>query len=132
MKRLIFLVAFVALSYTGFAQGNLQFSQVLNLEYPVSGDISTTLQVGNLIVPSGKVWKIESVSATRPQAGVTWGVYVLLDNVLIYNGGNPSFGSSLPYWFKEGTHKLKVYGGNQFTVTEAYVSFSIIEYNIIP
>ncbi len=51
MKRALFLFVFMSLMCHSFSQGNLQFNRVLSL---TNGSNSS--------VPTGKVWKVESVN----------------------------------------------------------------------
>jgi hypothetical protein len=111
MKQSIIIV-FVFLSLRLFAQGNLQFNQVLLLDgnsaYPT------------YTVPAGKVWKLESFTS-----GTTNGVLYLTFNgssvtaVSLINGG-----SNLPFWIPEGT----VLGVN---ISQSG-KVSILEFNIVP
>lgn len=67
MKQLL-LIGFFTVSLSLFGQGNLEFNQVLTPNLTISGSItidaigvSSTLSSSNLTVPTGKVWKIESI-----------------------------------------------------------------------
>jgi hypothetical protein len=51
MKKALFLFVFMSLMCHSFSQGNLQFNRVLSL---TNGSNSS--------VPTGKVWKVESVN----------------------------------------------------------------------
>ena len=61
MKHL-FTFLLVAISATSFAQGNLQFNQIVQSDF--SGSTGVT---GTLVVPLGKVWKVEHAGAKITQ-----------------------------------------------------------------
>ena len=62
--KYIYTFLFIAISAASFAQGNLQFNQVLNFDYSsgfVSGYGNEILET--ITVPIGKVWKITAASS---------------------------------------------------------------------
>ena len=96
MKKLILIaICFVSLQLS--AQGNLQFNQVVNLNYThtiPSGFSNST--VTNITVPAGKIWKIEYSSLSRNNASYRFtGVLaqsLSIDNfVLIAQNSNGNF-----------------------------------------
>ncbi len=129
MKNLLFILA-IAFSSASFAQGNLQFNQVIKVI-----DVNQT-------VPAGKVWKVESyhqqtvgISTNMPTTNCTdlarpRPYYV--DNVMYHHinpigNGNSSFASAatneFPLWLSAG----------QLIRTTCPGDFlSIIEFNIVP
>lgn len=67
MRQLLLIVFFTS-SLSLFGQANLEFNQVLTPNLTISGSItidangvSSILSSSNLTVPTGKVWKIESI-----------------------------------------------------------------------
>jgi hypothetical protein len=95
-----------------FAQGNLQFNQVLLLD----GNTNTPTYT----VPAGKVWKIESLTASSINGYLSLTINGSPSAVLqVINGGN-----NLPFWVPAGT----VVG---FYITNLG-KVSILEFNIVP
>ncbi len=111
-------------SKKSFAQGNLQFNQVIL--YDIPGNTSQSITV-----PAGKVWKIESASTSHPCNSIyllnSSGQYI----AQLYIPGNANLSSSsltLPYWLPSS------FSGS-FRVGDNCVnrgSVSIIEFNVIP
>ena len=103
---------FSALSSLLFSQGNLQFNQVLILDATTSGTAVN--------VPTGKVWKIESVAFTSNSGyfQMNWGGlnYFLLNNSSGY--------SNLPFWLPSGA-AVSFVGSTNGKV-------SVIEFNVVP
>jgi hypothetical protein len=116
MKILIlslFLLPFSLL----FSQGNLQFNQVLNIEFTGTSTTSYT-------VPAGKIWKLENCALTS------------INNYacMLYNGStyylrqhNTSSSSwdNFPFWF--GSGKTVTFGAGC-----SPGMISIIEFNVVP
>ena len=136
MKKTI-LISFLLLSCVLFyAQGtsyNLGFSQVINYEYSstnVQGDTETT--VDNLVVPSGKVWKITSGTIHRNVNNGYQETCLLLVNqhvvYSVYSGyNNPN--SNCPIWLSSGNYAVKFANtDNNSQVLNG--SISIVEFNI--
>jgi hypothetical protein len=112
--------------HLSFAQ-NLQFNQVI--------DVGNQIQT----VPTGKVWKIESILYSSPigsvSSSLTQNDQILIDGNLVtvrsarsgnggYNGASYFvWEQKLPIWLKEGTTVQ--------TSTNVY-KISILEFSIIP
>ena len=64
MKHL-FTFLLLAISATSFAQGNLQFNQVITDAQTFSLGTGGTANTSLLTVPADKVWKVESISDLR-------------------------------------------------------------------
>ena len=129
MKNILLILA-IAFSNASFAQGNLQFNQVLMVV-----DV-------NQAVPAGKVWKVESyhqylvgISTNMPTTGcgdLSRPRPYYVDNLLYHHinpigNGNSSFASAatneFPLWLSAG----------QLIRTSCPEDFlSIIEFNIVP
>lgn len=112
------------------AQGTLQFNQVINATVTGTTSGASQTQIGTIVVPAGKVLKIESLSLTwlntSPAGGS--GEYAKIDNLVVYAAlltPEPHF----PIWLKEGTHNVYAKRGNSL---QAEVSYSAIEFNVIP
>ncbi len=131
MKQFLFLIFLATISIVGYSQNNLQFNKVLTYAGQfASGNDSSTAWV----VPTNKVWKIESMTNFQTIGLCSSGCSMsfILNNIAIkYH----SEFSSIPYaennyspiWLKAGDIiKYKGTGG--------YWSYylSIIEYNLIP
>lgn len=133
MKRVIttsiFLIAF--LSYSS-AQGNLQFNQVINgTTAPVTFNYNS-ITLGTIVVPAGKVLKIENTSytyiATNGVDIYTHNYYVFIDRFIGWGGSN-DLRTTLPLWLSEGTYVIKSDGGEEI---DAIFSYSAIEFNVVP
>ncbi len=111
LATLIFMIAFAGIT---FAQGNLQFNQVLLLD--------VTNPANAVTVPTGKVWKIESVAMNNNNA------YVQLEidgtNYFLANASTPF--EHFPFWVPGGT-SLGIYGGGS-----NIGKLSVLEFNIVP
>ncbi len=110
MKTVV-LVAFLMISGLSFTQSNLEFSQVITYTGAGNSAIWT--------VPSGKVWKIESVLMVN-MTGVS--TFRVNNFVVLYNTV-----SSQPIWLKAGDNC-------QFAMSSTSNSYilSIIEYTVVP
>ena len=107
MKKTISIFAFLlAFTTNSFAQGNLQFNQVINGNTaPVTFNYATQT-LGTIVVPAGKVWKIEGTTYTRTNSGDTGTLayYVFIDRHVAWTGWSannqkPNF----PLWLPAGT-----------------------------
>ena len=129
MKNIL-LILTIAFSSTSFAQGNLQFNQVIKVI-----DVNQT-------VPAGKVWKVESyhqqtvgLSTNMPTTGcgdLARPRPYYVDNLMYHHinpigNGNSSFASAatneFPLWLSAG----------QLIRTSCPQDFlSVIEFNVVP
>ena len=131
MKTLLTTTAFILafLSYST-AQGNLQFNQVINATTtPINYNYDTEV-LGTIVVPAGKVLKIESTSFTYINSTETYYINnsVYIDRLIAWSGSS-DVRHYLPLWLSEGTYQISAYGSSQ---TDAAFSYSAIEFNIIP
>ena len=157
MKNLLLLILTCALSSSLFAQGNLQFNQVISQNLtgtlPNTGTSAPeyTFQTLVITVPVGKVWKIES-SSCHTVSGSSGNETKLagtssVDNIVLFldhdvlsyaynNTASLSLVSStnLPLWLPSGSYSLKLIGKcqTQYVSYSAYGSLHAIEFNIIP
>lgn len=132
-RVLTLLIVMVFSQYYSYAQGNLQFNQVLTY----SGTINCTNPVQQFrscsgpvwIVPSNKVWKIEF--KTRTPTGF------LRFTINDYSLGDILIGNSItldnsPIWLKSNDEiKFLLDGLFNGNISGNYF-ISILEYNIIP
>ena len=132
MKQPLFIIFLAIISLVGYSQNNLQFNKVLTYAGQfTSGNDSSAAWV----VPTNKVWKIESMTNFQtiglPNAT---SMSFLLNNIPIkyhpdYTSTTTPYAENYfsPIWLKAGdVVKFKGTGG--------YWSYylSIIEYNLIP
>ena len=105
MKNILLILA-IAFSSASFAQGNLQFNQVIVIDATGIGASHT--------VPVGKVWKIEA--ATPVLNGI-----VYLNNTVLATGNT----NNTPFWLPANyTSNISSSGG--------IGKVSIIEFNVVP
>ena len=137
MKLHLTLLTFILISINSvFSQNNnLQFNRALMETYTGNNLNQVNLNqaiIATIIVPTGKVWKIESTSLTSPQS---WGQYLdqVNDNNIAFIG-NIHFSNKYPKttWLPAGSYDLKFHcscGNNG-----AILMFSIsgIEFNLVP
>ncbi len=144
MKSILYF-SFVLTLNGLFAQGNLQFNQVINWKIPTQTvwcniGFAGPAFSGNLTIPANKVWRIETSSLGGDSYGF-WSLY--LDNYLLFTFQTSANGTPLyrdqrirfPIWLPSGTYQYRVmYGGacNNANLTFDGSSTSIVEFNVIP
>jgi hypothetical protein len=126
MKKIPTTILFAAiflllLSKSSFAQGNLQFNQVILFDIAASGTQAIT-------VPAGKVWKIESVSMGSTSSNAD----IFLRNasaIAIAHFSGPATANTAiyPYWLPTSFTGSFVNNHPSFRC-----SISIIEFNVVP
>jgi hypothetical protein len=116
MKLLILLVSLFFITESK-SQGNLQFNQVLNVEF--TSTVSTTLTV-----PSGKVWKLENLVMTSLNNYACF-AYNGSTYYLRQHNTSSSAWDNLPFWI--GAGKTVTFGAGC-----ASGMISIIEFNVVP
>jgi hypothetical protein len=121
------------------AQGNLQFNQLLTYQGSIdvvqaNGGICNfcTASSPEWIVPSGKIWKIESISSptaviSNPYYGVSCG-----EGVLFRNGHSLKQASGIIYAKAGDILKFTYNNGSCNGYGQYTYSISIIEFNIVP
>ena len=131
MKKSI-LFTFLILSTLASAQGNLQFNRALMETYTGSTwNSSTNTQpiVATIVVPSGKVWKIETTSCIHQEAwGITHNnnVRAFIGNFIFDNLNNKIT------WLPAGSYSLRFYDSTAGAAETYIFSVSGIEFNIVP
>ena len=99
------------------AQGNLQFNQVLNVEF--TSTVSTTLTV-----PNGKVWKLENLVMNSLNNYACF-IYNGTTYYLRQHNTSSSSWDNFPFWI--GSGKTITFGAGC-----SGGMISIIEFNIVP
>ena len=137
MKNIL-LILTIAFSSTSFAQGNLQFNQVIFLEYTSAVPAYSTYTAGVITVPAGKVWKVEHANVylvsgyPRTEYG-GWSLF--LNNTLIYRSKGASNAihlvDSFPLWLPAGTYNF-VIGNEGSGPDNMNSSLNAIEFNVVP
>ena len=131
MKKSI-LFTFLILSTLANAQGNLQFNRALMETYTGSTwNSSTNTQpiVATIVVPTGKVWKIESTSFIHQEV---WGfthsnnIRAFIGNFIFENLNNRIT------WLPAGSYSLRFYDSTGGSAATYIFSVSGIEFNIVP
>ena len=125
MKHL-FTFLLVAISATSFAQGNLQFNQVINVSGVSAGsNIMTTVTV-----PTGKVWKITSSSWMSANGGLVSNWLCLGPHSINGNqsGVDPA---KLPIWLEPGSYEVKWCNPTDNFIGQRY-AISGVEFNVVP
>jgi hypothetical protein len=132
MKKVLLIIPFLLLSIGLRAQGNLQFNRVFTFESAPATITNGPNVVQSLIVPVGKIWKIEAVSLISNSASGEFDIFsILLGNSVLKSVGSGMISiTNLPYWLSTGNYQLKAYVNN--TVVGVIISLNVIEYNIIP
>jgi hypothetical protein len=123
MKKILSLV--VALLFTAslssFAQGNLQFNQVISASFNLGSNANST----TLTVPVGKVWKIESMGCNNyTPHNISYVINAIAFSVI--PGYQKDAGSTI--WLKAGD---TFYLRNLVNYASG-VYYSILEFNIVP
>ena len=140
MRRIFsLLVVVVALSGFSYAQGNLQFNQVIieNLSSTVSS--YTTVTATTITVPAGKVWKIEHAdlwfnNSTRQSFSGYYSLYI--DNIILHHsrgssGSSNQFAENFPVWLPAGTYTVFI--SNEDSSSHNYSgTINAIEFNVVP
>lgn len=137
ITSLLFTVLLVLVTNTVSAQGDLQFSQVINYDLFVQANGSTYYGTDEvtLTVPAGKVWKIESghlsERITNSNQYHIPGGYLLLDGSIIAGESSNNYDPKFPIWLSPGTYTITLQGGTNSS-DYAWTAFvSIIEFNVV-
>lgn len=127
MKKLLF-IACLFVSFGTFAQGNLQFNQIIK--------VSTTVET----VPAGKVWKIESyqqsnVSGTSNSTNACDVARVrpyIIDGQVYHNIKNIASGNAGYVYTAENRMPIWLAAGQSAATSCASDFLSVIEFNVVP
>jgi hypothetical protein len=136
MKKIL-VIAFVLFNLKSYAQGNLQFNQVLTY----AGTINSTQSLGTTYtVPANKVWKIKSVSDFGLYSSNNVNGFQLYKGIMFCLNNKWIFISSLKETFLKAGDTIKIGYYDQYLGTSQVpisgVNFdyfiSIVEFNIVP
>jgi hypothetical protein len=133
-KHILFFLIFIGLNFTPKAQSNLQFNQVVQQSFSPAISPAVLTAVGTIVVPTGKVWKIEHVGLAHLSTNSNG-----LNSARMFIGGQcvSDYSTSLkenisgPLWLKSGTYSIEIYHNSSSSVV-CYTSYSGIEFNIVP
>lgn len=145
MKRVSLFLSFALFSLAAFAQGNLQFNQVINFTITTptgAGNGSGNVQSVTVTVPAGKVWKIESANVSYQYASSSK-YYVadatseitqlVLDGAIIVVESDDFYKTPGPIWLSEGTHTFILQGYlNTSALCKWNAFITGIEFNVTP
>jgi hypothetical protein len=101
------------------AQGNLQFNQVILVDLASGGAY-------NIIVPPGKVWKIESSMNYNGSSGAVGLRNAAVQAIGILGSSSSNAASTYPFWLPSG------FTGSFLNVSAGRSCVSIIEFNVVP
>jgi hypothetical protein len=128
MKKKFIYTSLICLlmGFSAAAQGNLQFNRIITDQKTLTSTFGGYTDL--LTVPSGKVWKIESMSTGITSAGER--IFELNGVLTIVSEGFS------PIWLKAGdTARILFTASSDYNPDKPWlrgVYMSIIEYNIIP
>ncbi len=106
-KLLLFTIAMLLMCIYSKAQGNLQFNRAIFKEIICNGSASID---STIIVPSNKVWKIESAGAAGYDMALALGSSTgsLVANAQILYCQNQYTIRNFPIWLPAGTYHLQL------------------------
>lgn len=151
MKTRILLLL-MAISFVGNTQGDLQFSQVISVDfyYPAEDagfNYTNAWKVDEILVsiPEGKIWKITSASVGYDNSsGNLVGpdyiddLTISIDNVAIYhdyyNHTTREFDVSFPMWLGSGDYNFKMSyraTSTNYDASGTYAKVTGIEFNVV-
>jgi hypothetical protein len=136
-----FLLVSLAILLFGnvFGQGNLQFNQVISMNFSATGFDGGNFpwDIQPVTIPSGKVWKIESVRLTERDDSAP--VYYRSNNAAAFiigenliETGSATSNYPFPVWLPAGNYSFKLQGESWSAGYSYYCLVSIIEFNVIP
>lgn len=135
MKLHLTIFAFILLGLnSAFSQNNnLQFSNAIMGQ--VTGIPSAGI-VGTIIVPAGKVWKIESrslsnISGTSPTTINQGSMTAYVGNMIAYSNNYDATTLALPIWLPSGTYSITFNVANYVNANHSF-NYSAIEFNAVP
>lgn len=124
-----FLILCILLANAVCSQNNLQFSKVISESFtlPTAG-YGAGIQYSTLrTVPTGKVWKIESMGSGSEQG---CGFEINGNRFPFYTNQPYSILKQNPIWLSAGT-TLRFFNNDQNSYEARSFYFSIIEFNVV-
>jgi hypothetical protein len=135
MKLQITIFAFILLGFNSAISqnNNLQFSNAIMGQItgiPINGI------AGTIVVPAGKIWKIESrslsnISGTYPTTINQGSMTVYIGNFLAYSNNYDAQTLALPIWMPAGTYSITFNVANYNDQNHSF-NYSVIEFNAVP
>lgn len=128
--KTILLFTFTTLSLIQvYCQANLVFNQVKN----TSGTWTTGQTINNLVVPAGKVLKIESATLGYSNSYLLVVLpsqaSMVVGNHIVYSGSTFTGQVNMfPLWLSEGVYTINITSSS----LPVYYSISGIEFNVVP
>lgn len=145
MKSILITVYLILFTVATFAQGNLQFNQVINQTITTAygqgyGGLNNETVV--VTIPAGKVWKIESAHLSY-QSSTSTKYYtantssensqLVLDGAVIAMDDDSYYVTPGPIWLAAGTHTFILQGYiNTSSNYRWNALITAIEFNITP
>ena len=133
MKKFFFILAFCT-SNLSWGQNNLQFnSAVFN---SIEG-VSNQQVIGTIVVPTGKVLKIESTSVVAiqdasgviPPTHLNQGNFeVALNNIIAFSTEK---NHTFPIWLPSGSYNVRIYKSSAPYYNSSF-SYSGVLFNLVP
>ena len=134
MKKSILIFLFL-LTLGGKAQGNLQFNRVVNYSATQSVGSLSPITTQTFTVAAGKVWKIEYVMVAERTAaggaGLCQKCSGSFNGIVAYVSSAYENGKS-PIWLSEGSYNFIISQNYSTATQQLLVSYSAIEFNVIP
>ncbi len=144
MRAIFIVISFIMVTGVMFAQGNLQFNQVVNytINTPFGSGLSRPNETLVVTVPAGKVVKIESAHLSCQSNS---SIYYIIGNSssptghLVLNGAiiacfdNAARVHEGPIWLTAGTHTFFLQGFFNSSSQYRWNAFvSGIEFDVVP
>jgi hypothetical protein len=129
MKKL-FTILFICFALQSFAQGNLQFNQVLTFTGSIQNGTNIILDT----VPQGKVWRVEAIGIGTPTNYVNLTINNKIYRNYFTTGNNYSASAAAikeNLWLKYEDVVGYRYDWCNYCSSSDYV-ISIVEFNIVP
>ncbi|MCB9230750.1 MAG: hypothetical protein H6581_03765 [Bacteroidia bacterium] len=132
---LLFLLVTFAYAQT------LEFSQVINVGNTYSRPNSTTniFDSVTVVIPAGKVWKVESarMNYSYLSSGVRYyslngSDYISINGAIIYVASSTNTSFTYPIWYPAGTYTFKARSSISGTSYQVTWLVSAIEFNVVP
>ncbi len=135
MKLHLTMLAFILLGFnSAYSQNNnLQFSNAIMAQ--VTG-IPNIGSVGTIVVPVGKVWKIESrslsnISGSYPTTINQGSMTAYIGNMIAYSNNYDASTLALPIWLPSGSYSISINVANYTSANHSF-NYTAIEFNAVP